>query len=320
MELMNKEIGGYIELEHNHGKMLHENSIHLNCGRRAFSYLIKSRKINKIWIPKLTCGSVIEPFKSEGCLVNLYSIGFDFLPKLKDIPKDDWIIIINYYGQLNNDRIQEIVKKHPKVVIDNTQAYFQMPVEGVDTLYSCRKFFGVADGAILYTSSDLDAKLEYDESFERMTFLMGRFERTASEFYGMYAKNNDLFETEPIKKMSRLTENILRGLDYEFVRGCRTENFRYLYEQLKDINRLRLTIPDGAFMYPFYIENGKKIRKQLQEKKIYIPTLWPDVCDICKQTDLEYDMAANILPIPVDQRYRIEDVKYVVTEVLKCIY
>lgn len=28
-----------------------------------------------------------------------------------------------------------------------------MPVENVDTLYICRKFFGVADGAFLYTDS-----------------------------------------------------------------------------------------------------------------------------------------------------------------------
>ena len=42
-----EEIGGYIEFEYNHGMMLHENSIHLNCGRRAFSYLVRSRNKKK---------------------------------------------------------------------------------------------------------------------------------------------------------------------------------------------------------------------------------------------------------------------------------
>lgn len=316
---VNKEIGGYIEIEYNHGGMLHENAVHLNCGRRALSYIIRSKDIKKIWIPKLTCRSVIEPFKTEGCEVGFYSVGSDFLPQLDRIPNEDWIVLINYYGQISNEQIQDIATKHSKLIVDNTQAYFQMPVDGLDTVYSCRKFFGVADGAILYTSDLLIDEIKVDESFERMTFLMGRFERTASEFYEMYARNNDLFENEPIKKMSKLTKNILCGINYEFVSTVRLKNFRYLDDHLKDINRLNLVTPDGAFMYPLYIENGKKIRKQLQDKKIYIPTLWPDVYDICLEKEIEYDMAANILPIPVDQRYRIEDMRYIAKEIFKLL-
>ena len=36
---------------------------------------------------------------------------------------------------------------------------------------------------------------------------------------------------------------------------------------------------------------------------IYIPTLWPNVLEECPQGSLEYHYAADILPIPVDQRY-----------------
>ena len=72
-------------------------------------------------------------------------------------------------------------------------------------------------------------------------------------------------------------------------------------------------------MYPLYIANGADIRKKLQEEKIYIPTLWPDVFDVCNETDLEYDMAKNILPIPCDQRYEFEDMKFIVDEILKYI-
>ena len=68
-------------------------------------------------------------------------------------------------------------------------------------------------------------------------------------------------------------------------------------------------------MYPLYIENGAVIRKQLQAKNIFIPTLWPAVFNLCEENELEYDMAKNILPIPVDQRYGIEDMKYIVEEI-----
>ena len=81
------------------------------------------------------------------------------------------------------------------------------------------------------------------------------------------------------------------------------------------MNKLNLSVPDGAFMYPLYIENGAEVRKQLQAKKIFIPILWPAVFNLCEENELEYDMAKNILPIPVDQRYGIEDMKYIAREI-----
>lgn len=65
-------------------------------------------------------------------------------------------------------------------------------------------------------------------------------------------------------------------------------------------------------MYPLYLMNGVDIRKKLQEHKIFIPTLWPAVFEICNEDELEYDMAKNILPIPIDQRYSISDMEYIV--------
>lgn len=65
-------------------------------------------------------------------------------------------------------------------------------------------------------------------------------------------------------------------------------------------------------MYPLLIADGMKVRKQLQQMKIYVPTLWPNVLDECKHGTFEYKFAADILPIPVDQRYGVEDMEYLV--------
>ena len=82
--------------------------------------------------------------------------------------------------------------------------------------------------------------------------------------------------------------------------------------EFRDINELNLKSVYGAFMYPLLIQNGSEIRKTLQKEKIYIPTLWPNVLEECESDSLEYRYAADILPIPVDQRYGIEDMKYLV--------
>ena len=149
-----------------------------------------------------------------------------------------------------------------------------------------------------------------------MYFLLGRFEKSASEFYKEYVVNEKYFNNEPIKRMSKLTENLLHGIDYDYVKKKRTENYIFLNEKFSSINKLELIIPQGAFMYPLYIDNGKKIRKNLQKNKIYIPMLWPSVIDRCTKMDLEVSMAENILPLPVDQRYGCKEMQIIVDKIM----
>ena len=115
--------------------------------------------------------------------------------------------------------------------------------------------------------------------------------------------------------MSKLTQNILCGIDYDAVGKKREANFKFLQDAFRDVNKLKLTVPYGAFMYPLLIADGMKVRKQLQQMKIYIPILWPNVLEECETGTLEYKFAADILPIPVDQRYGIEDMKYLVDKI-----
>lgn len=313
-----REIGGYIELDTYHLPMLHDGATALNCGRNALAYLLRARRIKRLWIPKLVCDSVTGVCEREGVPYTFYSVGVDFLPAQEImLGEDEWLYFVNYYSQFSNKRIAEYADKYRRVIVDNAQSYFQPPIPGVDTLYTCRKYFGVADGAFLYTDAKLDERLPQDESFERMRFLLGRFERTASEFYGEYAANNDLFYTEPIKEMSRLTQNLLRGIDYAAVEKKRKDNFAYLHARLGELNRLRVTA--GTFMYPLMIHGGVDVRKRLQEKKIYIPTLWPDVLRWCREDEPEYQMAENILPLPIDQRYGNEDMDYMAEVIKQCM-
>lgn len=307
-----KEIGGYIELDTCRHAMLHEDAILLNCGRNALAYLLEAKGIKKLYLPYFLCDSVANVCKKYGVEVAFYHIGENWLPKDLVIDGDAWLYVVNFYGQITREDLARLAEVHNNVIIDNAQAYFDAPLANVDTLYTCRKFFGVSDGAILYTNSKLERSLEIDESFNRIHYVLGRYERTASEFYEEAARNNDIFDNEPIKEMSRLTKNLLRSIDYEYVKQVRTNNFAYLHEKLREVNKLNIRLIEGAFMYPLLIDDGMKIRKQLQQMKIYIPTLWPNVLEECKPDTLEYKFAAEILPIPVDQRYGFKDMEHLV--------
>lgn len=316
---MKPEYGGYIELDTYTGKEFHSKALPLNCGENCLAYLIRKYNVKKLYLPYFCCGSVSEPCRKNGVLVEYYHVGFDFRPRFKrDLQASEWFYLVNFYGQISNEEITDYKRKYQNLIVDNVQAFFQMPVQNVDTLYSCRKFFGVADGAYLYTAAN-EMELEEDCSYGRMNFLLGRFEKGANEFYNEYVENNERLSDEPVKKMSKLTHNLLRAIDYERVEDLRTRNFAQLHEQFSALNSLNLRIADGAFMYPLYIENGIEIRKILQQKKIYVPTLWPDVLALCGEQTLEYNMAANILPLPVDQRYDVDDMIYIASEVKKCL-
>ncbi len=309
-----REYGGYIEFEYYHGNEYYENAIALNSGRHCVEYLIRAKHIHKLYMPYFMCDSVSALCEKLDVSVEYYHTDIHFAPLFDGVLSDgEWLYIVNFYGQLSDELLMQFKAKYDKVIVDNAQAFFRKPLADVDTCYTCRKFFGVADGGYLYTDTQLDEEIPQDYSYDRMYFLMGRLERTASEFYPQNAANNKMFASEPLKRMSKLTQNLMRGIEYERIKDIRTENFRYLHSRLKELNKLELTVPEGAFMYPLYIENGAEIRKVLQQKKIYIPILWPDVFDVCKKCDLEYDMANNILPLPIDQRYDLEKESYVKT-------
>lgn len=69
-------------------------------------------------------------------------------------------------------------------------------------------------------------------------------------------------------------------------------NFDYLASRLGRYNKLNLIIPNGAFMYLMYIRNGESVRRKLQGNKVYILILG---LELCKEDEVEYDMAKNIL-------------------------
>lgn len=311
-----KEIGGFIEFEHFQGRMMHESALALNCGRNCLLYLIQARQIKNIVLPYFMCDSVIRVCRQSDVQIRFYHIDEHFLPQNIDLKENEWLYLTDFYGQLSKKDIQQICNTHQRVIVDYVQAYFKEPLDGVDSIYTCRKFFGVPDGAFLYTDVKVDENLPQDESFERMHFLLGRYEHTASEFYEEYRKNDELFDHAPIMRMSKLTENLLRAIDYERVKNIRTANFNYLERKLGHINMLRLNHAEGAFAYPLLLEDGAKIRKKLIENKIYTPTLWPNILEELSENMYEYYLTKNILPLPCDQRYDEDDMEYICQHII----
>lgn len=306
-----REIGGYFGLEEFTGSAYYPEAVAVNNARNALLYILKARNVKKLYIPRFLCDTVAKLCQREGYPFEEYSVGRDFLPVFdKTLEEDTWLYVVNYYGQISNDQISQMKQRWGRLIVDNVQAFFQRPVQGVDTVYSCRKFFGVPDGGYAVTDGKLEEQMPMDVSKDRMKHVLGRFEEFASDYYMDFQSNDDSFYALELRQMSKLTENILKAVNYEDVRCRRNENYALLETALGKANQLKLTVPDGPYCYPFYCENGMEIKRALAARKIYVPTLWPNVLE--QGSALEKDYAQNILPLPCDQRYGKEEMDRII--------
>lgn len=317
---MKKEIGGYFELEESSGSEYYKDLYRVNLGRTALLWLAESRGIKHLHMPCYICASVIESCKKAGIFLHFYQLGNDLVPQLsvkQPLAEDTFLYLVNYYGQLTNEQILRYKEKYGNIIVDHTQGFFQRPIPHVDTIYSCRKYFGVSDGAYLSTDIELTSGKETDHSNERMAHILGRYEVDARSFYGQMLDNASHYHSEAIRTMSRLTRNLLRSIDYEKARIQREKNYQLLKELLPSANPFTQTVPEGPFAYPYYHQDGIRLRRELAAKNIFVQTNWTNILKDMPKSSLEYDWAANILPLPCDQRYGEEEMNYIVSCIRK---
>ena len=314
-----KEIGGYFGLEELISNEYYPDLAAVNNARCALLYILKAKHYKKVYLPYFLCDSVRLVLERERISFEEYRIDRTFFPLLDINTKPDEVVyIVNYYGLICEEQLISLKNRYGNIVVDNAQAFFTRPIKGIDTLYSCRKFFGVPDGGYAYTDAKFQESIPVDVSKDRMKHILGRFEgNSASDYYDNFNNNDESFKEIELRHMSKLTHNILGAIDYQAAKRQREENFLFLSEALGERNLLEVNCPPGPYAYPFYIQNGMTIKKQLAERKIYVATLWPNV--IGSGLDIETEYTENILPLPCDQRYSEADMQRVVNAIRECI-
>jgi hypothetical protein len=303
-----RPVGGYFELEINRlGKGYHPDAVKLNTGRNAFEHILRHKKYEHVYIPYFTCDVMLEPLKRLSTTYSFYHIDHAFYPLLPDLTKGEAILYTNYFGIMNH-QIRELSNRYENVIIDNAQAFYEMPWKQLPTFYSPRKFFGLPDGGIAYNAGEKDtAEYPVDISGERISHLIARLEKGPEAGFSQYQQHEEALNGQPVRRMSELTKTLMRGIDYESVKLKRLANFHFLHEKLKGLNTLSPLIGKAIFecpmVYPFFAPLNSEKRKKLIEQRFYIARYWPNVLDWCSSTDIEYSFVADILPLPVDQRY-----------------
>jgi hypothetical protein len=310
-------IGGYFSLELPHREEYHKDAIRLNTGRNCLEYILRARKYSKVYIPYYTCDVVLEPFKKLNVSYEYYHINIHLEIQDEIVLNDgEALLYTNYYG-LKQRYTEKLAQQYAnRLIVDNTQAFYAKPIKGIDTFYTCRKFFGVPDGAYLYTDKLLDVELEQDLSYERMNSLTKRIDLSPEAGYQDFRNVSRSLVGQPIKHMSKLTQRMMQGIDYTSVAQQRRTNYESLHQALYSQNNLELTLDDDdvPMVYP-YLVSGKGLRERLIGNKIFIARYWPNVLEWSEEDDLEYLLACQMHPLPIDQRYGEKDMQLIISEI-----
>lgn len=315
-------IGGYFELADRECKSNYPiRGIRLNTCRNALEYIISHLPdIKHVFLPIYTCDAVIEPLNRLKISYDFYRINnrFEISGDINLMP-GDYIIVNNYFG-LKDAYISELAEKiGNRMIVDNAQAMYAPILPGIKAVYSARKYFGVADGGFA-----VGVPAEDNQSYEVDTtvhdsHLLIRKQYGAEAGFRNYQQDEILLCNQPIRRMSCATEEILTHIDYDRIKKIRTANFEYLHAALSSTNILcdYLThcLSEGfacPMIYPYIGSHSDKLRTRLIENKVFVARYWPNVFQWTKPGDLEYKLASNLIPLPIDQRYGVSEMNDII--------
>lgn len=311
-------IGGYFEMELPEGDVSKlPAGILVNSGRHALEYIIRSvgKQIRTIWLPYYTCDVILQPIRRAGLNFRFYSIDKKLEIDDNIVLKDDEYIIVNNYFGIKDEYISKLIRIYRKrLIVDNAQAFYCPEELGSNYIYSPRKFFGLPDGGIVFSTSLLEEELPQGLSYDRCSHLLKRIDKDAGYGYDDFKTNSLKLNDEPLSCMSKLTQRLLGTINYDWAKIKRTSNYEMLHSALSSSNLLQLPNRDTftcPMIYP-YCSNDNSLRKKLIDNKIYVATYWPNVFKWCSKETLEYQFAETIIPLPIDQRYDYEDMERII--------
>lgn len=299
-------------------------------------------------LPAYMCDCVFLPFLHRGWELVFYSVDRELEAAGEEIFRlalehDPGLIFIHpYYGADTcaglRRQLAGLRRSGVLVMEDVTQSYY-LEEAGKDADFvvgSLRKWYAVPDGGFVASDIPLaEDVLETGEEYarERLVPLVQKWEylkekerRTGGALTAgwlprkaEYLKRNRNLENaldcyQGVRRISRISAEILSRVDEEGARRRREENYHALYQHICGMKRLWAILPENETHAPLYLPVYVKERDSLQRflagYGIYAPVLW-SVGEENKdflQGDGTY-IFEHMLALPIDQRYDAGDME-----------
>ena len=275
----------------------HSQALYLKSACDCFKYILQLRNYKRIYMPFYICAELIHIVTQLNIEYIYYHIDFNLEPlEFPKLERTDAFYYVNYWG-LKQQYIEKLALFYKtQLIVDNAQAFFAQPL-GVDTFYSARKFYGVNDGAYLYL---------YPNKHSVQSIQMQQ--KSLVEFNIQLGSNE--------------TSDILSSINYQNTIDKRRENYLRFNKSLQGTNKLQLHLEENAtpMIYPYLLQhNSNLLIDRLKRNNIIIEQFWPEVLYLCKSNEIEYLLAANMIPLFIGQTCpsnHIDQVIQIITETI----
>lgn len=320
---MNMEYGSFLPFDMGTSKEYYEGEevVSLNCARYGIIYSILDAEYKKLYIPFYMCPTVKEALVNYSILFEEYHINSEFEPIGVELGKKEAILIFNFCGLISREKIEKMVAKYKNVIIDNSQAFFSKPILDVYNVYSCRKFLGVVDGCYVVKKGikHFENTFEEDFSSKRIKILFSSLEHGTNYAYKKYLEIEEGFSNSKIMRISKSTREILKRTDYKSIIKKRDNNYEAIFNRLEKYHLgsyFYLNREIHPMKYPIIVSNGQVTREKLKERKIYSPYWWNGIKE---KNEFENDLVENLILLPLDQRYSVDDINVMIDIVINIL-
>lgn len=304
MSLLSKAIGGYNQLPLiSLDTQLGAEAYQFQSARAALYAYLNTTKIKTLYVPNYICDSIFPALKSLAVEIKFYSVNERLLPI--DCPKlikksDSRILLVNYFGLLN-EQIKMLTAAEPELfIVDNSQALFCEHIEGTTSIYSPRKFLGIPDGGLLRTEIKINMpETRYDAS-ENVGHLLLRAAGDVQAGYARFLAAEQALECFIPKKISVISAHLIKCIKTSEIKEKRQCNYRLLCTEFKSFNQLDLPIDNQVpLCYPLKLAfDITSICNEFIAKSIYLPRYWRSDFN----GEVGRAMYENTLFLPIDER------------------
>lgn len=269
-------------------------------GKDSLRLIIKTLELNQkdeILLPSYLCKEILKPFKENNIKICFYKINKNFQTDLEDIKKKinintKVLLVIHYFGFLQNEinKIRETCRsKNIFLIEDIVQSFLTREDDG-------------------FTGASADFSFN---SYIKFLPING----------SLLSVKENLSVIPVLAEMTMISKLILKKINFQKIIKKRRENFQYLLNELKNTDYpFFKELPDNVcpLGFPILSEKRDLLKKHLISNKIYPPVHWELLQDIDKnEFSVSWEISRSILTLPIDQRYGLKEMDYIVKTIKK---
>lgn len=321
------------------GKITHNyfmGALCLRSGRDALKVVAREFQPTDVLMPALACNSMILPFEMYGHTVKYYKLNKDYSIDIESLysliankNKEFIFLYMDYFGNkgITDETLNEFKEKYPssilvKDITHNLLKKSDCIFKPDFVIASIRKWLNIPDGGLLWTerrikNTKYGVSLSFFETRLEAQCMRNEFLQTGNEvlkcnYRKVFSTVTDIIDEERLPGlMSAYSYEILKKENLKMIDDIRCRNAEILISELEGFEFVQNKAGLGDVYVAILIKNRDTVQKKLASIGIFCTIIWPlnDIqkaaCKVAKYTE------ENILTIYCDQRYTIEDMKYV---------